>query len=115
MKIGQKTFNLSYIQLILESKSFRKISKDYHKTFKDECLAERKKKIATFTSSLLKLGERYRENTHKLVQYMQSSKCKIPWSNLEIDEAWKRASLDLPESNSESEEEESISMVNESQ
>jgi hypothetical protein len=27
----------------------------------------------------------------KIIEYLQSSKCKIPWSNKDIDEAWLRA------------------------
>ena len=42
---GQKTFNMSYIRLILMSKSFRADAREYHKIFMEECIKERQKKI----------------------------------------------------------------------
>lgn len=36
---GQKSFNLSYIKLLLKSDSFREVSRSYHKHFKDDCIA----------------------------------------------------------------------------
>jgi hypothetical protein len=48
LRTGQKSFNLSYIKLLLKSDSFREVIKNYHKKFRQECLAERRLKIPKF-------------------------------------------------------------------
>jgi len=39
--------------------------------------------------------DRNNEDRTKLIRFLQSSKCKIPWTDREIDEAYNRAAEDL--------------------
>jgi hypothetical protein len=48
LRTGQKSFNLSYIKLLLRSDSFREVSRSYYRHFKAECIAERTSKIPKF-------------------------------------------------------------------
>lgn len=91
LSIGQKSFNSSYIKTILKSNTFRKVCLEYHAKFKQDCKAERNKKISTFVSSLFSMIDKSKDDIKKLIRFLQSSKCKIPWSDRDIDEAYKRA------------------------
>lgn len=39
--------------------------------------------------------DKSKDDIKKLIRFLQSSKCKIPWSDRDIDEAYKRAEDDL--------------------
>lgn len=80
-KSAQKSFNSSYIRLLLKSTSFKAIAIEYHKKFVNECLKEREKKIGAFNRSLLKVIEKNKNDRSAIIRYMQSSQCKIPWTN----------------------------------
>lgn len=133
-KSGQKTFNTTYVRLILRSHTFRKITKDYLEVFMKDNIKERRKKIKKLIEACRKVAgteeppemkpeppkfdcsidpelkpdiimgdigwamteelcqfdwpkpekPRYAKTFHQwdeLEQYLQSSKCKIPWSN----------------------------------
>ena len=54
-QIGFKTFNITYIRLLLKSKVFRNVIKEYHHYFIDECLKERQKKLNSFTNSIKRI------------------------------------------------------------
>ena len=63
-----------------------------------ECIKERNKKIGEFSRSLQRVVDKAKADRAEITRYMQSSQCKIPWSNKDIHEAWRRAGLQLDES-----------------
>ncbi len=81
LSTGQKSFNSSYVKTILKSLSFRKVCIEYHEKFKEDCKKERNKKISTFTRSLFAIMDQDKQEKTKLIKFLQSSKCKIPWTN----------------------------------
>ena len=95
LSTGQKSFNSSYVKTILKSLSFRKVCSEYHAHFKEDCKKERNKKISTFTRSLFAIVDQDKQDKTKLIKFLQSSKCKIPWTDKEIEETYNRASEDL--------------------
>ena len=38
LRVGQKSFNKSYVRLLLKSEVFRDVSRAYRKRFYDDCL-----------------------------------------------------------------------------
>lgn len=92
---GQKSFNLSYIKLLLRSDSFREVSRAYYRHFKTECLAERATKIPKFALYLRRLILRHGHDPLLMQEAIHSSKCKVPWSNRDIEEADRRAMAEL--------------------
>lgn len=84
LRTGQKSFNLAYIKLLLRSDSFREVSRSYYRHFKAECLAERKTKIPKFASYVRSVIMKHGSDPQRMAELIQSSKCKIPWTNREI-------------------------------
>jgi hypothetical protein len=95
LRTGQKSFNLAYIKLLLRSNSFREVSKAYYQQFKSECIAERKIKIPKFVNYIKTVMAKHGHNPEKMRELIKSSKCKVPWTNSEIEEADKRAIAEL--------------------
>lgn len=60
-------------------------------------MRERQRKINSFTNSLQRIMERAEEDTRVIVKHLQSSQCKIPWTDGEIKETWEFAQRDLME------------------
>jgi hypothetical protein len=85
LRTGQKSFNLSYIKLLLKSDSFREVIKNYHKKFKQECLAERRLKIPKFLSYIRNAITQHGSDPERIDIMFKSSKFKVPWTNEEID------------------------------
>ena len=98
---GQKTFNLSYVRLVLKSKSFKADAREYHKIFVQDCMKDRDKKVGSFKAALLKCMNNNYGNQEQLIRYLQSSQCKIPWTSREIQEAWFLAQRELDEHHDE--------------
>ena len=95
LKVGQKSFNKSYIRLLLRSETFREVSRLYRGKFVSECIKERNEKINKFSKYLKGLMTMHHKDSLKIAEIIRSSKCKVPWSNLDIVEADHRASEDL--------------------
>lgn len=95
LSTGQKSFNSSYVKTVLRSASFRKVCIEYREKFREECKLERNKKISTFTGRLFAIVEKSKQDRTKLIRFLQSSKCKIPWNDKDIKEAYQRAGEDL--------------------
>ena len=51
--------------------------------------------MSKFTSSVNKMLRRTDHDPQKIIKYMNSSECKIPWPNHHIIEAWKKARIDI--------------------
>ena len=49
--------------------------------------------------------QKSRQDRTKLIRFLQSSKCKIPWCDRDIEEAYKRAGEELDDYSLEDEEE----------
>ena len=107
---GQKSFNSSYIKMILKSLSFRKICIEYHAKFKQDCRQERNKKISTFTNSLFSVMQKSKQDRTKLIRFLQSSKCKIPWCDRDVEEAYKRAGEELDDYGVQGEEKDVVAV-----
>ena len=84
LRVGQKSFNQSYVRLLLKSDIFRDVSRTYRGRFKEECVAERRKKVGKFASYLKGVVNKYGSDFEKMKEVVRSSKCKIPWSSMEI-------------------------------
>lgn len=95
LRTGQKSFNLAYIKLLLRSDSFREVSRSYYRHFKADCLAERASKIPKFVTYVKGVILKHGHDPQRMAEMIQSSKCKIPWSNSEIEEADRRAMIEL--------------------
>ena len=95
LRVGQKSFNKSYVRLLLKSEVFRDVSRAYRKRFYDDCLEERQKKVGKFVSYLKGVVNKYGCNAQKMKEVIRSKNCKVPWSNFEIAEADRRALDDL--------------------
>jgi hypothetical protein len=95
LRTGQKSFNLAYIKLLLRSDSFREVSRSYYRHFRAECLAERCTKIPKFVSYLRTVIMKHGHDPQQMIRMIQSSKCKIPWTSREIEEADRRAFAEL--------------------
>lgn len=52
LRVGQKSFNRSYIRLLLRSEPFREVSKAYRSRFYTECVEERQGKVSKFADYL---------------------------------------------------------------
>ncbi|CAM5999472.1 unnamed protein product [Sphagnum balticum] len=95
MKAAQKSFNLAYVKLLLRSPSFRDTTSRYQHFFRDECMQERSSKIAKLSSYLARIFDANPTEPKKAIAALKSSKCKIPWSDLDIEEADRRAAWEL--------------------
>jgi len=81
LRVGQKSFNKSYIKLLLRSDSFREISKQYRLKFMDESIKERTQKIPKFVTYLKGVMLKHGNDYKKVSEAIRSSKCKVPWTN----------------------------------
>ena len=95
LRVGQKSFNRGYIRLLLRSQPFREASQLYRARFEEECFVERQAKVRKFGQYLRTVLNKHRQDAPKLAEAIRSSKCKVPWSNLDIAEAGRRAKQDL--------------------
>jgi len=95
LKVGQKSFNKAFIRLLLRSESFRAASRIYRQRFREECAHERKNKIPIFTTYLKNVIIKYGHDYTKMSEAIRSSKCKVPWTNQDIEEADRRAKEEL--------------------
>ena len=104
---GQKSFNKTYIDLILQSKVFRNDLQIYLENhFVKDCVANRNRKILKFlshckkikddiclmhsiTTPLMDLDVAKKEIVSKLREYiLNDGKAKLPWSDTEILQAF---------------------------
>jgi hypothetical protein len=58
-------------------------------------MEERNKKISKFSKYLKGVIAIHHQDSLKIAEIIRSSKCKVPWTNMDIAEADRRASEDL--------------------
>lgn len=95
LRVGQKSFNKSFIKLLLRSDSFRQTSQTYCLRFRQDCIDERRVKLPKFVAYLKNLVIKYGHDFDRMAEVIRSSKCKVPWTSEEIEEAGRRARVEL--------------------